>query len=201
MAVKIEMDMPKSKRLYGIWVNMRRRCREKDRKYYFQKGIKVCQEWQNYKLFAKWAYSNGYSDSLTIDRINPNKNYEPTNCRWITIEEQQRNRSDVHKLTFNGETHCISEWAEITGIDKWTISKRLLDGWSVERALTEKTHKRTILRKGKLWFNINGKMLDSKQVAELVGKNRATICWLVRKFGEAIALEKIKQYPALKEIK
>lgn len=201
MAVRIDMDMPKRKvpRLYQIWVNMRRRCREKNRKHYFQKGIKVCKEWNDFNIFSKWAYSNGYKDTLTIDRIDFNGNYEPSNCRWITNAEQQRNRSDIHYLSFNGETHCISEWAEITGIDKWTISKRLLDGWSVERALTEKTHKRTILRKGKLLFNINGRTLDTNQVAKLVGKSRATICWIVRKFGKEIALEKIRQYPALKE--
>ena len=201
MIVGRKMPDKKNSRLYQTWINMRRRCREKNRKYYFQKGIKVCDEWNSYKNFEKWAHKTGYNDFLTIDRINPKGNYEPNNCRWLSIEEQQRNRSDVHKIFFNGETHCISEWAEITGISKWTISKRLLDGWSVERALTEKTHKKNFRTKGKLLFNIKGKILGTKDVAKLLGKHQATISWMVRKLGYNEALIKIKDIICLQEVK
>ena len=83
-------------RLYHIWVNMKQRCynqHSKDYKNYGLLNVRVCDEWlHDYLLFRKWAYSHGYEDDLTIDRINVYGNYEPDNCRWITNAEQQKNR-------------------------------------------------------------------------------------------------------------
>ena len=83
-------------RLHSIWQNMKARCyRESAREYenYGGRGITICDEWRNdYKAFHDWAVENGYADNLTIDRKNVNGNYEPSNCRWITNEEQQRNK-------------------------------------------------------------------------------------------------------------
>lgn len=75
---------------------MRRRCNNPNThgyKYYGGRGIKVCEVWNNsFTSFFEWAINNGYADNLTIDRINVDGNYEPTNCRWITIQEQQKNK-------------------------------------------------------------------------------------------------------------
>lgn len=83
-------------RLYRIYYKMKERCyrpKNDNYKYYGGLGVIICDEWLNdFKRFAEWALSNGYSDNLTIDRIDPSGNYEPSNCRWITIQEQQRNR-------------------------------------------------------------------------------------------------------------
>lgn len=89
-----------------------------------------------------WAYSNGYSDNLTIDRIDVNGNYSPTNCRWVSQKEQNNNKRNNHLLTYNGTTHTIAEWGEITGILPATIQHRVSrDGWSVEDALTVRPRK------------------------------------------------------------
>ena len=83
-------------RLCKIWYGMKDRCyRETSSryKYYGAKGVQVCEEWQqNFLNFYNWSIKNGYSYNLTIDRIDPYGNYEPSNCRWITIQEQQRNK-------------------------------------------------------------------------------------------------------------
>ena len=86
----------KNTRLYNIWVNMKQRCYNSNNpKYpiYGGRGIKICDDWKNYFFsFYNWAISNGYKENLTIDRMNVNGNYEPNNCRWITNQEQQKNR-------------------------------------------------------------------------------------------------------------
>lgn len=87
-------------RLYNIWQNMKDRCyriNNKNYKYYGERNILVCPEWFSYMNFKDWALNNGYKDNLTIDRINVNGNYEPINCRWITIQEQQRNKRNSKK--------------------------------------------------------------------------------------------------------
>lgn len=126
-------------RLYGIWSSMLQRCNNPKAisyKYYGGKGITVCDEWKDASAFLKWAMSNGYSDNLTLDRIDSSKNYCPENCRWITNDEQQRNRCNNHVLEFNGEKHCLAEWGRITGINDVIIGQRLRSGWSIRDTLT-----------------------------------------------------------------
>ena len=87
-------------RLYGIWKNMRSRClRTYNTAYknYGGRGIKICKEWDDFQSFHDWAYANGYSETLTIDRIDVNGNYEPQNCRWSTYYEQAQNKRNTKK--------------------------------------------------------------------------------------------------------
>ncbi len=85
-------------RLYNIYHGMKKRCYNKkcnDYKYYGGRGIKICDEWllpNGFIRFYNWAVNNGYSDSPTIDRVDVNGNYEPSNCRWVDMKTQLKNR-------------------------------------------------------------------------------------------------------------
>jgi len=102
---------PLDKRLYEIWRHMHARCENKTHvafKSYGGRGIKVCKEWDSFVYFAIWAVENGYKDKLTLDRINPNGNYEPSNCRWTTIEIQMNNRRNSEKVIIDHVTKSFS---------------------------------------------------------------------------------------------
>lgn len=126
-------------RLYRIWDKIKHRCYNANCKRYSSyggRGITVCDEWKNdFLTFYNWSIANGYQDNLTIDRINNDGNYEPSNCRWTTVKVQSTNTRTNHKLTYKNKTLCVSEWAEIIGIDKDTLYMRLKRGWSAEKAL------------------------------------------------------------------
>lgn len=126
-------------RLYSIYTSMKSRCyykRNKEYKNYGARGIVICEEWLNsFEAFYSWAMNNGYKDNLTIDRINVNGNYEPNNCRWVTMKIQNNNRRNNHYITYNNETHTVAEWASIKNISSDTIFKRLRNNWSIEKAL------------------------------------------------------------------
>ena len=132
-------------RLYTTWIGMKQRCyypkhRHFDR--YGGRGIRVCDEWvHDFPAFQAWAMANGYTDDLTIDRIDVDGNYEPSNCRWATYKDQANNMSSNRMLELNGVTHTLKEWSVITGISRTTIRNRLDRNWSIEEALTKKPGK------------------------------------------------------------
>lgn len=132
-------------KLYGVWQGMKRRCycpTDKSYKNYGGRGIHLHESWLNFENFREWSIQNGYKEGLTIERIDVNKNYEPSNCTWIPLKRQARNRRTTHYLSYNGETFSITEWAEKTGIPRKTISQRINNyGWSVDKALTKRTTK------------------------------------------------------------
>lgn len=133
-------------RIYKIWNTIKGRCynlKNTNYKYYGERGIKMCDSWKtNFISFYNWAISNGYRDNLTIDRINNNGNYEPSNCRWVTKEVQSWNTRQNHLLTYKNETHCIGEWAKIIGLCSRTLRARINRGWTVERAFTQNLQKK-----------------------------------------------------------
>lgn len=126
-------------RLYNVWSGMKQRCllsTSSCYQYYGGRGIKVCEEWQRFEPFYQWAMANGYADNLTIDRIDVNGNYEPSNCRWITLKEQALNTRRNHYITFKSETKTLKEWADALGINHATLLERLERWESLEDALT-----------------------------------------------------------------
>ena len=122
----------RDKRLSTIWLNMKNRCyntKNNGYKNYGAKGVSVCDEWKNsFETFYKWAITNGYNANLTIDRINPNGNYEPANCRWVTQKIQQNNRRNNHVIEMNGKHHTIAEWCDILNVSKKKIEYHLGKG-------------------------------------------------------------------------
>lgn len=127
-------------RIYSIYQHMIERCYHEnvhEYKNYGQRGITVCDSWRNsFEAFSEWAFSNGYSDELTLDRIDVNGNYCPENCRWTTTKIQGNNRRNNRILEFNGESHTMSEWADKLGFSYNLVDSRIFRGWSVERTLT-----------------------------------------------------------------
>jgi len=126
-------------RLNRIWSGMIQRCYNKNAnqyKNYGNRGIEVCQKWRNdFKAFYEWAMTSNYSDNLTIDRININGNYEPSNCRWVNAKQQANNRRNNVFITHNGKTQTIAEWENEFGFKPGVIGKRIRKGLDVEDAL------------------------------------------------------------------
>lgn len=131
-------------RLYRIWADIKTRCLNKtckEYKDYGGRGITLCAEWIHFETFKHWAVNNGYNDSLTIDRIDNNASYSPTNCRWATVKEQNRNQRSNRVI----QGKCLAEWAEISGINYNTLRHRLRKGWPFEKAVSTPTLKHTRL--------------------------------------------------------
>ena len=98
-------------------------------KDYGGRGITVCDEWLNdFTAFYKWSLNNGYSENLSIDRINVNGNYCPENCRWITMKEQSNNKRNTILITINEETLNIAQWCKKLNMSNWKFRKEYCNG-------------------------------------------------------------------------
>ena len=153
-------------RVYKTWESMKSRCyNENDGKYdkYGGRGIRVCDEWlgkYGAKNFAEWAYKNGFDErkkqkEQSIDRIDVDGNYEPSNCRFVNAKTQANNKTNTVYIEYNGERKSLQEWSELTGIKESTIRWRINNGYSTEKALTEKV--KAVKRSGKRYIRYNGK--------------------------------------------
>ena len=127
-------------RLYGIWTNMKSRCYNENvdsYEHYGARGISICEEWRDsYEKFRDWAVKNGYSDSLSIDRIDANGDYSPENCRWATDIQQARNKTTTWFVEINGVKKTAKEWCEIYGVNYKTAHTRKSRGWSDVNAVS-----------------------------------------------------------------
>ena len=132
-------------RIYRAWRNMKDRCYNKNNKDYCnygERGITVCDDWNyDFQCFYNWAMNNGYSEDLTIERIDVNISYSPNNCKWILMKEQSANRRSNHYITINGKTKTISEWSSISGLNRETIRRRINRGITGE----------DLIRKGRVY--------------------------------------------------
>lgn len=114
--------------LYNIWVNMKQRCKNSRNPAYERyggRGIQICDEWNSFENFRDWALNNGYEHGLTIDRRNNNGGYYPNNCRWVDDVTQANNRRSNHYITYNEETHTISEWSKIMNVQYTSLMRHI----------------------------------------------------------------------------
>lgn len=125
-------------RLYLSWKSMKARCfneNHKSYKNYGARGITICNSWSSsFENFEKWAVENGYKPNLTLDRIDVNGNYEPSNCKWATRKEQGRNKTNNFLIEFNGEILTLSEVAERTGKSRHVIKYKIKNNKSIKEA-------------------------------------------------------------------
>lgn len=126
-------------RLYAIYKGIKQRCYNKNNpafSWYGGKGIRMNTLWrESFNAFREWSINNGYNDNLSIDRINPEGGYEPINCRWTTIKQQQNNKGNSFFIKINGERLTVAEWAEKTKTKKQSLYDkiyRLLDQLGIE---------------------------------------------------------------------
>lgn len=131
----------KKSKEYKTWAGMIERCSPSsnryDRVFYVDKGISVCDRWASCFKFFLQDMGTAPSSKHTLDRKDNSKGYFKENCRWATVQEQNRNKGNVHFITYNGVTKCLSEWAEEYNIPYGRLSMRLHKyGWDIHKALT-----------------------------------------------------------------
>ena len=139
MANRLRNPKKDNQRLWYIYHGMKTRCLNSNcRRYkdYGGRGIKVCEEWLNgFDNFADWAKQNGYIDGLTIERKNVDGNYEPENCKWITLEQQARNKRETIRVVYGGEEKPLISWCEELGLSYDTMHDRIMKRkWTIEKA-------------------------------------------------------------------
>ena len=125
--------------LYRTWRLMKQKCSNKNASgypIYGGRGITVCEEWLSFEPFQEWALANGYKENLSIDRINDDGNFEPSNCQWVNLKEQGLGtRRGGVLLTYKGESHTLKEWSKIKNIDYTTLRTRFKKGLDVDLIL------------------------------------------------------------------
>lgn len=126
-------------RLYNIYMGMKNRCENKKNysySYYGERGIVVCEEWQDFNKFQEWANDNGYDDKKTIERIDVNGNYCPANCDWVDIKTQSRNKRNSLRFEIDGKIQDLAEIAEKYNVNYFTLYSRVKRGIDIQTAVS-----------------------------------------------------------------
>ncbi len=124
----------RSIKLYNVWRNFRQRCQNKNNdtfRYYGGRGISVCSEWEVFLIFRSWAIGTGFCKNLTIDRVDNDGNYEPSNCRWVTRYEQRMNQRprSCDKLTNNDAVQIRNDSRSLSQIAvDYSVSFQMISG-------------------------------------------------------------------------
>lgn len=170
------------KHLYSVWMDIANRTNKNhkhNRSCYKQHSIEMCKEWKDsFRNFYNWAMQNGYKyekllngfSKYTIDRIDPYQGYCPENCRWITIQDQQRNRTDNKIIEWQGKKYKLWELSDKYNIDKDVLYTRLfVSNWDIERSVTQKVRPRTI------FIEYNGRLITLDEIVKLSNVSKTTV--------------------------
>lgn len=164
------------RKLQKVFRSMMYRCYNEDNhvyKYYGGKGIRICDEWtESFDNFYHWALLNGYREGLSIDRINVNGNYSPENCRWATMKEQARNRTNTVLVEYNGKKMTLREWSEELNISLSTITKRKHNGYSDKEIIEGKPKRK---RGANIYLQYNEESLTIKEWSKKLDIKESTI--------------------------
>lgn len=123
-------------RIWRIWYGLKFRTKDKNDKNYGGRGISLCLEWESFSKFYE-DMSEGYSDHLTIERIDVNKSYCKENCRWATNMEQQSNKRNNRLVQYQGETLHLAEVCRRSGVSKMKMLMRLNRGMTGDEAVRD----------------------------------------------------------------
>lgn len=118
-------------KLYDVHQAMKQRCLNKKQKFYHRyggRGIKICDEWLDYKNFKQWALKNGYKDNLDLDRIDNDGNYEPSNCRWVAHKDNCNNRENTIKVELEENFYTLTQLANKYDLPRSVVSSRYTRG-------------------------------------------------------------------------
>lgn len=180
-------------RLYHIWKSIHSRCSPVKNKCnaqchyrYGGRGIRVCEEWDDYENFARWARENGYREDLTIERINNDGNYCPENCRWASVREQTWNRRTTRYVTYQGRNMALAEACKIANAPYKTVFSRIeYQGWSFEKAISTPINATRKLRRFQRTCSVCGKEFISRSPG---GRYCSKECHLAARRGESFIL-------------
>lgn len=171
--------------LYCRFYQIKKRCYDvKDKAYksYGGRGIKVCDEWLNdFQNFYDWAIQSGFSQELTLDRINNDDNYEPSNCRWVSMQTQANNRRTNVNISFGGKVMTQEQWAKKLSITSKALEYRLKQSLPLEEILvtkeewTERKQKSDDGYSNGVYVTIDGKTLNLTEWAKIIGCSRTEI--------------------------
>lgn len=166
MKTKYKIGYNSYSRLHNIWHSMKQRCLNKNATGYNNyggRGISVCEEWLDYNNFLSWAIDNGYSDNLTIDRIDVDGDYNPSNCRFVDSFVQANNTRRNTKVYHEGKLKTIGELSREFDINYRTLHNRIVrGGWEVEDAANN---------------NVNGREFINGRKVEKCDRNGVHICY------------------------
>lgn len=133
--------------LYRVWSLMKQRCenpKHKSYAYYGGRGIRICAEWHDAATFFEWARSSGYREDLSLERINVNGDYEPSNCTWVTMREQARNKRNNVWIEYQGQKMLLSDVAKLLGLSYQALKSRYDHGDRGDRLFRPARVKRTV---------------------------------------------------------
>lgn len=132
-----------SSRLYSIWAKMKQKCYSNNPNYYVKhqsKSIQVCKEWkESFVSFQTWATANGYEDHLTLDRIDLDKNFEPSNCKWVLLKDQQTTKGTKVLYEIDGIKKTTAQWAKELGISKSELYAKYHYGYRTREEILNKS--------------------------------------------------------------